>query len=128
MFSSETEPPDMFHKNLVFIFSLLDLNLPSLFATSMPRESSAARERSHPYSAAACPSQALVDSPSTTSNQPEPNPASNETDYDSENEAWQDILDEATHDGCEFHFLRMYLEMASDGQSSFFRSYRVCWR
>jgi hypothetical protein len=65
----------------------------------MPRESfAAAHERPHPYSSAGRPLSPQVPSePLTSPSQPEPSPAPNE-DYDSDNEAWQDILEEATHD------------------------------
>ena len=67
----------------------------------MPRESfSAAHERSHPYSSAGRPppSPQAPSEPPTLPSQPELSPAPNEPGYDSEDEMWQDILEEATHD------------------------------
>ena len=71
----------------------------------MPRESfAAAHERNHPYSSARHPPPSpqvpSEDSVQVTSpHQPETNPAPNEgPEYDSEDEVWQDILEEATHD------------------------------
>ena len=70
----------------------------------MPRESfAAAHERTHPYSSARhlppSPQVPSEDSELLTSpHQPETTPAPNEPEYDSEDEVWQDILDEATHD------------------------------
>ena len=70
----------------------------------MPCESfAAAHECTHPYSSAGHPppppqvpseDSELLTSP----HQPETNPGPNETEYDSEDEVWQDILEEATHD------------------------------
>jgi hypothetical protein len=69
----------------------------------MPRElSTAAHERSHPYPATARPlpsPQVEADQPTEASNQHELSPASTDSGYDSGNEDWLDILDEATHDG-----------------------------
>ena len=73
----------------------------------MPRElSTAAHEHSHPYPATARPPslpspqvEANQPTESSTGNQREPSPASTDSGYDSGNEDWLDILDEATHDG-----------------------------
>jgi hypothetical protein len=76
----------------------------------MPRESfSAAYERSHPYPStstrppqvpAELPTSPMPREPSPTA-QTEPSPAPNE-DYDSDNEVWQEILEEAAHDARKF--------------------------
>jgi len=71
----------------------------------MPRESfAAAHERTHPYSSAGHPppSPQVLSEDSELLNlaphQPETTPAPIEPEYDSEDEVWQDILEEATHD------------------------------
>jgi len=67
----------------------------------MPHEPfAAAHEHAHPYSSAGHPpsSPQVSSEPLAPPCQPEPTPAPNETGYDSEDEVWQDILEEATHD------------------------------
>jgi len=67
----------------------------------MPHESfAAAHERSHPYSSAGRPppSPQIPSELLTSSSQPELSPAPNGAEYDSEDQVWQDILEEATHD------------------------------
>ena len=62
----------------------------------------AAHERTHPYSSAGRPPPSPHWVPSEDSellpHQPGTTPAPNEPEYDSEDEVWQDILEEATHD------------------------------
>ena len=61
------------------------------------------------------PAPEALASPSASSIQPEI-AAPNESDYDSDNEVWQDILDEATHDARKplLHYLIICFELSSD--------------
>ena len=66
----------------------------------MPRKSSASpHAHPHPYPAAACPPPSPQDPPVEPINQPEPTSTDEFDDYDSDNEDWQDILEESTHNG-----------------------------
>ena len=72
----------------------------------MPRESfSAAHEHSHPYSRPSPPEAPPDPDPPTSSSHPELEPSLPPNDYDSENEDWQDLLEESTHSGRKFPFL-----------------------
>lgn len=89
----------------------------------MPREPFAVtQERPHPYSRPSPAPQVPADpDPPTVSTRLEPNPASNDPDSgcDSENESWQDFLDESTHNGSKFFYLRFYQGSLIVGQYIF---------